>query len=614
MKTPRLPVAQPREAMRLVGVEGKARVFWAYAQHGERLELHHGKQGTEGKRESRTFASAEEAAAFARKQVAARVDKGAWSSDLAFESTPWEQVKGSVRVPGNSEQDEDRVLVLTGDVVVPHDLWLDFRRGIFALDDPDAEPFIGLLVQGNLTVEGCVFNGENDFGPFLQVNGNLTATSIAIGGSRLRVTGDVMTGDFVAVYNHGSVSVGGGLVARTIASDYTLRVEGPVDAHRYQGQGSKVFAVSNGGEDTQDPYEVKGVFLPAVVSGERVLLDKARKLLATGKPISRPEFTSVRAAFRKLVSRKMAEPDKVKSLSLDSKGLKSLPEELFLFRRLEKLSLRSNELRTLPEELGLLTELRELDLRSNGLLALPESMGALKKLRVLNLETNCLWRLPDSLAECVELREVNLVNNPYAYLRWAFGAWSKVRLMWELPEVLTRLPKLEVLKFEGTPLRTLPTRRFDSAVLKTATVRRSLITQVDPELHAQLDVVDLASSPRNAAAYIDYWFKRENVRVEHIHDAKSGRYDFTEIIALLGLLLRLNIPTVAPYDGALEKFRVQSEDIAHAMDWAGASAHHVRALFLALGDALGPLGEQHPGNALIAGLRDVFSVHARRGT
>ncbi|MCY1046158.1 hypothetical protein OV208_32905 [Corallococcus sp. bb12-1] len=613
MKTPRLPVSPPRAAMRLQGLEGKALVFWSYAQHGERLDLHHGKQGTDGKRESRTFPSAEAAAAFARKQVWARVDKGCWSSDLAFESTSWAQVKDSVQVPGNSEQDEDRVLVLTGDVVVPHDLWLDFRRGIFAQDDPDAEPFTGLLVRGNLTVEGCVFNGENDFGPFLQVDGNLVATSIAIGGSRLRVRGDVTTGDFVAVYNHGSVSVGGGLVARTIASDYTLKVEGPVDAYRYQGQGSKVFAVSGGVEDTQDPYEVKGVFLPAVVSSERVLLDKARKQLAVGKPISRPEFTSIRAAFRQFVSKKMAEPDKVKSLTLDSKGLTSLPDDLFLFRRLEKLSLRSNELRTLPETLGQLTELRELDLRSNGLLALPESMGALKKLRVLNLETNCLWRLPDSLAECVELREVNLVNNPYAYLRRAFGAWSKVRFMWELPEVLTRLPKLEVLKFEGTPLRSLPTRRFDSTVLKTATVRRSLVTQVDPELHDQLDV-DVASSPQNAAAYIGYWFKPENVRLDHIHDVKTGRYDFTEVIALLGLLLRLNIPTAAPYGGALEKFRLQSEDIAWTMDRAGSSAHHVRALFVALGDALGPLGEPHPGNALIAGLRDIFSVHARRGT
>ena len=609
MKTPQLPEAHPRLAMRLEILEGKKREFWSYVQHGERLELHHGKVGTDGKRESRTFASTEEAGAFARKQVAARVAKGAWSSDLAFESTTWEQVKGSVQVPGNSEEDEDRVLVLSGDIVVPHDLWLDFRRGIFALDDPDASPFAGLIVRGNLTVEGCLFNGENDFGPFLQVEGNLVATSIAIGGSRLRVTGDVMTGDLVAVYNHGSVSVGGALVARTIASEYTLQVEGPVDAYRYRGQGSKVFAVSAGVEASDDPYDAKGVFVPAVVADARVLLDKARSLLSAGKPISRPVFTSVREAFRQMVSKKMAEPDKVKSLTLEDKGLTSLPEDLFLFRRLEKLNLRRNELRTLPESLGLLTELRELDVSSNGLLALPESLGALKKLRVLNLEYNCLWRLPDSLAECVELRTVNLVNNPYAYVRRAFGSWSQVQLMWDFPEVLTRLPKLEVVTFDGTPLRTLPRRRFDSTALQKVTVRKSLVTEVDPDLHSQL-TVSVEDSAGKAAGYINSWFSPEYVRLEVFHDAKSDRYDFTELLALMRLLLRIAIPTAAPYDAALENFRKGSENIVRELNWGGSNARHVHALFTALRDALGPLGEPYPGNALVAGLRDVFAVHA----
>ncbi|WP_395857202.1 leucine-rich repeat domain-containing protein [Cystobacter fuscus] len=609
MKTPRLPVAPPRLAMRLEGLEGKTRGFWSYAWHGEQLELHHGKAGTDGKRESRTFASTEEAGAFVRKQVTARVAKGAWSSDLVFESTTWAQVKDSVQVPGNSEEDEDRVLVLSGDIVVPHGLWLDFRRGIFAQDDPDTSPFAGLIVRGNLTVEGCLFNGENDFGPFLQVHGNLVATSIAIGGSRLRVTGDVMTGDLVAVYNHGSVSVGGALVARTVASEYTLQVEGPIDAWCYRGRGSKVFAVSAGVEASDYPYDAKGVFVPAVVADERVLLDKARNLLSAGKPISRPVFTSVRDAFRQLVSKKMAEPDKVKSLTLEGKGLTSLPDDLFQFRRLEKLNLRSNELRTLPEALGQLTELRELDVRGNGLRTLPESIGALKKLRVLNLESNCLWRLPDSLAECVELRTVNLVNNPYSYVRRAFGSWSRVLLMWDFPEVLTRLPKLEVVTFEGTPLRTLPRRRFDSTSLRTVTVRKSLVTEVDPDLHSQL-TVSVEDSAGKAAAYIGYWFRSEYVRLESFHDAKSGRYDFTEVIALLRLLLRINIPTATPYDTALENFRKGSEDIVRDLNWHGSNARHVHALFTALRDALGPLGEPDPGNALVAGLRDVFAVHA----
>ncbi|GMT99808.1 hypothetical protein KH5H1_39280 [Corallococcus caeni] len=529
--------------------------------------------------------------------------------DLPFEILTWSQVRDEVKAPGNREDDTDRVLVLTGNVVMPYDLGLDFRQGIFAQDDEDEPPFTGLIVRGDLTVEGCVLNWENDFGPFLQVHGNLVAKRIAIGGARLHVAGDLTTEDLVAVYNHGSVSVGGNLKARTIASHYAFNVAGSVDAHRYLGQDAKVFAVAGGVEDTRNLYEAKGVFVPAVERDGRVSLEKARALLAAGKPIARDVFTSVREAFRQFVAKKLAEPDKVKSLTLENKGLTSLPEELFLFRKLEKLNLRHNSLRTLPEELGQLTELRELDLRGNGLLALPESIGELKKLRVLDLESNCLWRLAESLAGCVELRRVNLVNNPHAYVQRAFGIWRQVRLMFDFPEVLTRLPKLEVLTFEGTPLRTLPTRRFDSTALSKATVLRSLVTHVDPELHAQLQV-DVGHAEENAAAYIGYWFRPEAVPQDSFYDAKTDRYDFAEVLALLALLLRINLPTAAPHDAALEKFRAQSQHLAWHLDWNGEKPRHVHALFRALRDALGPLGEPYPGNALIAGLRDIFAAHA----
>ncbi|RKI05310.1 leucine-rich repeat domain-containing protein [Corallococcus sp. AB038B] len=529
--------------------------------------------------------------------------------DLPFEIFTWSQVRDEVKAPGNREDDSDRVLVLTGNVVMPHDLGLDFRQGIFAQDDDDDPPFTGLIVRGDLTVEGCVLNWENDFGPFLQVHGNLVAKRIAIGGARLHVSGDLTTEDLVAVYNHGSVSVGGNLKARTLASHYSFKVAGAVDAHRYLGQDSKVFAVAGGVEDVKDPYEGKGVFVPSVVRDGRVDLEKVRARLAAGKPVARDVFTSIREAFRQLVAKKIAEPDKVKSLTLEDKGLTSLPEELFLFRKLEKLNLRRNNLRALPEELGQLTELRELDLHGNRLLELPESIGELKKLRSLDLSYNCLWRLPESLAGCVELRRVNLINNPHAYVRLAFGSWRKVQLMFDFPEVLTRLPKLEVLTFEGTPLRTLPTRRFDSTTLSKATVLWSLVTHMDPELHDQLQV-DVERSREKAAAHIGYWFKPENVRLESFYDAKADRYDFAEVLALLALLLRINIPTAAPYDAALEKFRAQSQEIARYLDWDGDKPRHVHALFGALRDAMGPLGEPYPGDALIAGLRDVFAARA----
>ncbi|XXF79667.1 leucine-rich repeat domain-containing protein [Myxococcaceae bacterium GXIMD 01537] len=609
MSAPSLPAIRHLPALRLLGPDGKGRKFWAYERHGATVDLNHGGVDTPGKRESKSFPTEAAAEAFVRKAVADKVDKGYYASDLAFEVIPWSEAKGEVRALGSSEDADDRVLVLTGDVVVPHDLWLDYRSGILALADEDDAPFVGLIVRGNLTVEGCLVSYEDDFGPFLQVHGNLVARGIATGGARVRVAGDVTTGDLVGVYNHGIFSAGGRLVARTIATEHTVSAEGSLDAHRYLGWGAKVFAVSGGIEKREDPFEAKGVFVPAVVDGERVDVRKARRLLAAGKPISRPELTSIRAAFRKLVAKKLEEPDKVKSLSLAGKDLTELPEEVFLFRRLEKLDLSGNKLRTLPEQLGLLTELRELNLEGNGLRELPESIGALTRLRVLRLRSNCVWRLPESLAQCVELRAVDLTNNPYSYVRSVFGGWRKIELMWDLPEVLTRLPRLERLIFDGTFVRTLPMRRFDSPHLREASIKNSLVTEVDPELHAQLSVA-VKDSPERAVNYIRYWFDPDDVRLEDFYDAKTRRYDFTEVIALLGLLLRINIPTAAPYEASLKQFVTQSGHLARQLDWDGEGSHHVRALFGALRDALETLGEPYPGNALIVGLKPVFAAHA----
>ncbi|MFE8598733.1 leucine-rich repeat domain-containing protein [Archangium violaceum] len=609
MTVPLPPTPPHRPQLRLLGLEGAVLKFWSYEQRGASLDLHHGVVGTAGKRESKAFPSEEAAAAFARKTVAARVDKGYYSSELPFETFTWSQVKDEVKVHGNSENESDRVLVLTGDVVIPHNLWLDYRSGILALANENDPPFAGLIVRGNLTIEGCLLNFEDDFGPFLQVHGDLIAQGIAVGGARIRVNGNVTTGDMAGVYNHGSFAAGGNLVARTIATEHSITAEGQLDAHRYLGWGAKVFAVSGGIENKQDPYEAKGVFVPALVKDDHVDLGKAREFLAAGKPISRPEFISVRDAFRTLIAKKLEDPDKVKSLSLAGKALTSLPEELFRFRRLEKLDLTNNKLRTLPEELGLLTELRELRLRGNGLQTLPESIGALTKLRDLDLEANCVWRLPESLARCVELRTVNLTNNPYAYVRASFGGWQNVEMMWDFPEVLTRLPKLEELTFYGTLLRTLPARRFDSTSLRKLTIRRSLVTQVDPELHAQMSVA-MEDSAQWAVDHIGFWFATDTIHLEDFYDVKARRYDFTEVIALLELLLRINIPTAAPYDAALEQFKKQSEHLARQLNWRGTNGHHVSALFGALGAALDTLGEPHPGNALIDGLRTLFAAHA----
>lgn len=269
-----------------------------------------------------------------------------------------------------------------------------------------------------------------------------------------------------------------------------------------------------------------------------------------------------------------------------------------------------------------MTELRELRLRGNGLRALPESIGNLTELRYLDLKANCLVGLPDSLAGRTRLATVILTNNPYSYVRESVGSWQNVELMWSLPECLIELPTLERLVFDQSFVRSLPSRPFTSPALATVDVKRTLLFDHDPALHPQL-VVDTDSSRERAVDYIRYWFDRDTLRLERFFDQRSGRYDFAEVAALLSLLLRIVIPTAAPYTTALETFQRQAGSVVHeihsdhrdttiqvnAQHDGYAGTLRIRRLFTALIAALEPWERTMPDNPMVHGLRTTFHEH-----
>jgi predicted DNA-binding WGR domain protein len=581
--------------------------FWSYAVAGAVLTLRSGVIGGKTKSETKVYASDAAAQERAAKLLSAKVDAGYFVDDLPVELRRFADVADEIHVAGNSEEPDDRVWVFPASVAIPHSLWMDYRAGWLRVADNEA-PIAGILVRGDLDIDGCLVNFEDDSGPFLEVHGNLTARSIATGGSQIHVTGSITTGDLVGVYNHGCVHADGDVNARTIATEHTVEAKGVVTAHRYDGWGATVYAVRGSDIDTADPYEPKGVFAASLVRDGSVDLSLARRWLAAGKPISRPAFSSVRDEFRKKVGAKLATPEKVKSLSLSGKDLTSLPDELFAFRKLERLDLTHNQLRTLPDRIGELTELRELHLRGNGLQKLPDSIGDLTRLEHLDLEANCLVGLPTSLARCTRLKTVNLTNNPYSYVRSSFGRWQDVALMWALPECLAALPALEQLQFDQTFVRSLPARPFASPHLAPIEVKRTLLLDHDPALHPQLRV-DIASSREKAADYIRYWFDRDHVRLELFYDPKTRRYDFAEVSALLDLILRIVIPAAAPYDTALENFEIESRDIARWINDDGDADEHVRQLFTALDAVLDQWQHKASDNPLITALRPIFLAY-----
>lgn len=95
---------------------------------------------------------------------------------------------------------------------------------------------IGIIVNGNLTVQGSIIDFELDtFSCFLQVNGSLTCTKLAAGVAEILVSGDVHVAEvLVAFYNHGRVEIAGDVNGPLlIVDDHGIAIKGKINAATY---------------------------------------------------------------------------------------------------------------------------------------------------------------------------------------------------------------------------------------------------------------------------------------------------------------------------------------------------------------------------------------------
>ena len=122
--------------------------------------------------------------------------------------------------------DRDRVLVYRGDTRL-RSLRLDHGELVGGRG-----PAIGagLIIDGDLTVTGTLHNGEQDFGPFLVVLGDLDVKHAALGGATVHIAGKLtVRGAFHGYYNHGHTTVAGDLdAALVLPDDYALELGGRV--------------------------------------------------------------------------------------------------------------------------------------------------------------------------------------------------------------------------------------------------------------------------------------------------------------------------------------------------------------------------------------------------
>ena len=113
----------------------------------------------------------------------------------------------------------------------------------------------------------------------------------------------------------------------------------------------------------------------------------------------------------------LEDPDSIDSLLLYNNRLKSLPDNLSLFKALSALDLDSNEIFEIPHPVGCLSALRKLSLRDNLIDLIPAwlctSVLALG-LEELYLDNNSLTSVPCDMVSFVALRQLGLKGNPLA--------------------------------------------------------------------------------------------------------------------------------------------------------------------------------------------------------
>ncbi|WP_326764860.1 hypothetical protein OG978_10020 [Streptomyces sp. NBC_01591] len=102
------------------------------------------------------------------------------------------------------------------------------------------------------------------------------------------------------------------------------------------------------------------------------------------------------------------------------------------------------------------------------------------------------------------------------------------------------------------------------------------------------------------------------MKLELFSDERSGRYDFTEVTALLDLVLRIVVPTAEPYATALATFEGQARGIVDTTNGYDGATEQVRRLFAELVTVLDRWEDDRPGNPLITGLRPIFLGTAER--
>lgn len=177
---------------------------------------------------------------------------------------------------------------------------------------------------------------------------------------------------------------------------------------------------------------------------------------------------------------------KMEEINLENNLIVSLPESISNLVELRFLTMTNNHLESVPDALGSMSKmewcllnhnhikritssiakqaksLTLLDLSYNHIKSIDIEWKGLKNLRTLRLNLNKLRNLPGSLAS-ISLNELQASGNDFHYLPMVLtklftlkSLWLRVNHIVQLPVDFGKMQQLEVIEFDGNPLRAPP--------------------------------------------------------------------------------------------------------------------------------------------------------------
>jgi len=355
-----------------------------------------------------------------------------------------------------------KVRFYEGDSLVKGNIDLDYKENE---DSESSHYFKGIIVDGDLKVEGNIFNREDDYGKFLDVRGDLYVDNLVIGGAQVKVQGNIYVKYFtIETYNHGVILADALYVPVLLVDERSPDLKTNEHIIHYLHR------------EYDDPNELNYPNLKAIFKNDEEIVMTMSWAKSKTPDFSLGDFTTkiLNNNAEALLKQILDYQEKHFSKSIIKKENKkeveeeTIPSNPLVFIKKYANKVEINGKKTVIKKLtkSMLTDITLLDLSDNDLEKVPSFISHFEKLSYLDLSSNLLKEIPDSFNKLAKLEYLTLSNNK-------ISTFSKN---------ISQLEMLKTLDLESNEIRVIPKSINNLKNLENLNFGHNLIVVVSKEI------------------------------------------------------------------------------------------------------------------------------------